>query len=507
MSNPANPVHRVSGMRDRIALHDVAATRRIEAAALAGSEPHALMRRAGEATARLAVALAPHARRVWVAAGPGHNGGDGLVAATHLHRLGRDVRVQLLADESRLSADAADALARARAAGVPVGPDLAPHERVGLAIDALLGIGASRAPEGAIAAAVALFNGLPALRLAVDVPTGLAADTGHAPGACVQAHHTITFLTVKPGLFTAQGRDAAGTVWHAPLQVDAQSAPASAWLSGASDAAHAARRHTQHKGSFGDVTIVGGAAGMAGAARLAARAALAAGGGRVYLCPLDPSADAAIDPSRPELMHRALERALDPRALAGATVVCGCGGGEAVRDALDPVMHHAARLVLDADALNAIASERALRDRLRARSAHGRAERATVLTPHPLEAARLLGVGTRDVQADRLAHAQRLADDLRCVVLLKGSGSVIAAPGRTPHVNPTGNASLASPGTGDVLAGWLGGTWSASGADGLEGALRAALSAAWRHGAAADAAGVSPLRASDLIEAMLALGG
>lgn len=506
MSNPANPVHRVCGTRERIALHDVAATRQVEAAALAASEPQALMRRAGAATARLALAIAPHARRVWVAAGPGNNGGDGLVAATDLHRLGRDVRVRLLADETRLSVDAADALAQARAAGVPVGPGLAPPDGADLAIDALLGIGASRPPEGPIAEAVALFNGLPALRLAVDVPTGLAADTGHAAGACVQAHHTITFLTVKPGLFTAHGRDAAGIVWHAPLGVDSRGVPACAWLSGALDAAPPGRRHAQHKGSFGDVTVIGGAPGMTGAVRLAAHAALAAGGGRVYVCPLDPGVGATVDPSRPELMHRTLARALEPRALAGATVVCGCGGGEAVREVLDPVIHHAARLVLDADALNTIAADRALRDRLRARAAHGPGGRATVLTPHPLEAARLLGAETRDVQADRLAHAQRLADELRCVVLLKGSGTIIAAPGRTPHVNPTGSAALASPGTGDVLAGWLGGVWSAAGADGVDAAFRAAAGAAWRHGAAAEAAGVAPLRASSLIEAMLALG-
>jgi hydroxyethylthiazole kinase-like uncharacterized protein yjeF len=314
----------------------------------------------------------------------------------------------------------------------------------------------------------------------------------------VRATQTLTLLTLKPGLCTGAGRDHAGEVWHDTLDVDVSDAP-TAWLGGA--VAPPPRRHAQHKGSFGDVVVIGGARGMGGAALLAGRAAHAAGAGRVFVCPLDTDAP-LLDAGRPELMLRPSAWATTPDVLAGATVVCGCGGGDAVRDALDAVTSRAKALLLDADALNAVAADASLRARLRARSARGQ---PTVLTPHPLEAARLLGHGdARAVQADRLGTAQRLADELAAVVLLKGSGTIVAAPGLVPHINATGNAALATAGTGDVLAGWIGGAWAAS-AD-ADGAWRAALASAWRHGAAADARGDQRvLRASALIDAMAAL--
>jgi hydroxyethylthiazole kinase-like uncharacterized protein yjeF len=200
-------------------------------------------------------------------------------------------------------------------------------------------------------------------------------------------------------------------------------------------------------------------------------------------------------------MLRPLDWALRPETLAAHTVVCGCGGGDAVRRALPAVLHHAARLVLDADALNAIAADAALQPLLRSRAARGQ---PTVLTPHPLEAARLRGDGTAAaVQADRVQAATELAQRLRCSVLLKGSGSVIAAPDTTPIINPTGNALLASPGTGDVLAGAVGALWSQH-VDAP--AHDVAAAAAWWHGRAADqalAAGETVvLTASRLIDAM-----
>jgi hydroxyethylthiazole kinase-like uncharacterized protein yjeF len=180
-------------------------------------------------------------------------------------------------------------------------------------------------------------------------------------------------------------------------------------------------------------------------------------------------------------------------------VVCGCGGGTAVRDVLPFVLHHARRLVLDADALNGVAGDEALTRALRARANRGH---FTVLTPHPLEAARLLGVHSHDVQADRLQAADRLAEAMQCTVLLKGSGSIVATLGRATSINSTGDARLASAGTGDVLAGWLGGMWAEHAAS--SDAHTVARAGAWLHGAAVDhAPTIGPLRASQLIEAIV----
>jgi hydroxyethylthiazole kinase-like uncharacterized protein yjeF len=305
--------------------------------------------------------------------------------------------------------------------------------------------------------------------LAVDLPSGLDADTGH--GVSVQATHTLSLLTLKPGLFTAQGRDAAGEVWMDDLGVAPQGPPV-AYLSPAPPAGP--RPHASHKGSWGDVAVVGGAPGMTGAALLAAGAALHAGAGRVFVGLLD-GGSLAVDVQQPELMFRPLDR-LDFRALH---LACGCGGGEAVRAVLPRALSTAASLVLDADALNAIARDAALEALLVARAA--RTDRPTVLTPHPLEAARLLGTTAVAVQADRLEAARLLVERYRCVVVLKGSGSVIAGPGALPCINPTGNARLATAGTGDVLAGMV-----AAGIAQGQPAFEAAAQAVFRHGLAAD---------------------
>lgn len=482
-------------------LHGSAASRCIEHTALAAAAPHALMARAGQAVARLAVAVSPTARRAWVACGPGNNGGDGLVAAAHLHMLGWQVDVSLLGDAGRRPADAAQALLLAQQAGVRITTGLAGVDGAhGLAIDALLGLGSRRAPDGDIAAAVQLLNQGQAPVLAVDLPTGLCGDTGRLLGqAAVRAAHSLALLTLKPGLFTAQGRDHAGRVWLDDLGVAPAADTATAWLSGPQGVAGLlpGRAHAQHKGSFGDVLVLGGAPGMGGAALLAARAALAAGAGRIFLARLD--GDAGPDPQRPELMPRTPDAALQAGLLRHATVVCGCGGGSLVAAHLAAVLAQAPQLVLDADGLNALAADPALQSALRARAALGQ---ATVLTPHPLEAARLLGCDTAAVQADRLTQAQTLADNLLATVVLKGSGSVIASPGRLPWINPTGNARLGTAGSGDVLAGWLGGLWSqAADAD----AHAAAAAAVWLHGRAAEHGDSRlPLRAADLIDLMAA---
>jgi ADP-dependent NAD(P)H-hydrate dehydratase / NAD(P)H-hydrate epimerase len=419
-------------------LHDVVSSRRAEALALAARPPQALMQQAGGALARLGLALAPQARHTAVFCGPGNNGGDGLVAATCLHRAGRSVQVFLLDNTRQRPADAALALQQAEAAGVAI--CTAPAAGFGsgpaadLVIDALLGIGSRNAPTGAMTRAIDAINHQPAVVLSVDLPSGLHPDTGALLGACaVRADATLSLISLKPGCFTGRGRDHAGAVWLASLGVHA--GPASACLSAAPTWPH--RPHAGHKGSFGDVRVVGGAPGMVGAAWLAGRAALAAGAGRVWVHLLDRDA-MRLDPRRPELMAATSDGLAAPSRMAPSTVVCGCGAGDAVRPALPAVLAHAGRLVLDADALNAVATDPMLQRLLRARSTRGL---PSILTPHPLEAARLLDTRSASVQADRLAAAQTLADQFGCAVLLKGSGSVVAAPGTLAQINPTGNAA------------------------------------------------------------------
>lgn len=486
-------------------LYVAAATRHIENRAQAALGPHMLMQRAGLAVARLALAIAPHARNVWVAAGPGNNGGDGFEAAVHLQRWGKHVEISSLADETTQPADAREALLRARAAGVAIHSGSIPGFAPDLVIDALLGIGARRAPQAAMGEWVRRMNAALCPVLAVDVPSGLQADTGAMLGAdCVAADHTLSLLTLKPGLFTGAGRDQAGTIWLDRLSVvDGDAAP-SAWLAGERElrALGPTRRHAQHKGSFGNVAVVGGASGMSGAAWLAARAALAAGAGRVYVDVLGPQ-DATHDPLRPELMVRTGWTRSPPAVLADSLAICGCGGGDAIRTVLPALLSQVPRLVLDADALNAVSVDTSFQRLLKSRAARGH---VTVLTPHPLEAARLLGLDTARVQADRLGAATQIARAFGCVVVLKGSGTVVAGPLQPPSVNATGNAALASAGTGDVLAGWLGGLWSQLDAPAAqEDAFNAARIAVFLHGQAADHAPRGPLRASELIEQMHAL--
>jgi ADP-dependent NAD(P)H-hydrate dehydratase / NAD(P)H-hydrate epimerase len=484
-------------------LLSVAATRRLETHAAVDRPPHALMRRAGLATARLALAVRPQARRIWVAAGPGNNGGDGLEAALHLHRSGKDVTVSLLS-ASDLPPDAAAALARAREGGVRIVSNGLSPSRWGfddLAIDALLGIGTTRAPVGGLLSAIEALNASLAPVLAVDVPSGLNADRGtrFESAPAVRARWTLSLLSLKPGLFTAEGRDHAGPVWFDDLGIASRDAEPAARLLTDVDALWPQRNHAQHKGSFGDLWVVGGAAGMAGAVLLAASAGLVAGAGRVFIVPLDPSLPSCTV-GWPELMHRATDVLRNgDTPLEQATVVVGCGGGDSIREILPMLLARAGRLVLDADALNAVASDPALQRQLAQRSARGR---DIVLTPHPLEAARLLGCAASDVQADRIKAASALARLHRATVVLKGSGTVIATIDGPPWLNATGNAALASAGTGDVLAGWLGGLW----AQGLEVSAAARL-AVFSHGVAADqwAAGAThaaPFAAHRLVKAL-----
>lgn len=476
-------------------LYGVRATREIEATLASALPPFALMARAGDSVARAARAIAPHARRIWIACGPGNNGGDGLVAARRLtegfpgpHRP-PEVCVTLCGDPARLPADAAHALAQAQAGGLTLAQQ--PPSSCDLVIDALLGIGANDAPRGAVLEQLVHMHRLGVPVLCVDLPSGLMADTGEylgpAAATASAARHTLALLTLKPGLFTADGRDQAGTVWLDALDSDPSgSVVPTATLRGA----HGARRerpHASHKGLQGDVVVVGGqgigvsGAGMTGAAVLAARSALHAGTGRVYLGLLEDRDTATPwDPGCPELMFRRLDVLLeDLPLLQQASVVCGCGGGSAVADSLPRILSACPRLVLDADALNAVSSDNALRNLLMRRQSRGW---TTVLTPHPLEAARLLGLTTREVMKDRLSAAHLLSEQLGAITVLKGSGTVVQVPGQIPAINASGNPALATAGTGDVLAGWIG---AALGREADSPAM-AVLDAVFHHGRLAD---------------------
>jgi hydroxyethylthiazole kinase-like uncharacterized protein yjeF len=342
--------------------------------------------------------------------------------------------------------------------------------------------------------------------LALDVPSGLDADTGQVVGGtddnlAVTATHTITFIGNKPGLYTGDGRDHAGEVRVASLGIEQKHfVPSHAQLNGPDlfefDLSTARRAHNSHKGSFGDVAVLGGARGMAGAPILAARGALYLGAGRVFVASL--AALPPYDGVHPELMLR------DAAGFefTGRTIVAGPGMGDSPEATLLLAKVLAVRgpMVLDADALNCIACSADLQSLLTQR-----AVAPTVLTPHPLEAARLLGVTSQIVQADRLAAARELAARFQSIVVLKGSGTVIARPDGDVAVNTTGNPGLATAGTGDVLAGMCG-ALLAQGWDAAE----AATGAVWLHGAAADALvyeGMGPigLTAGELPQAARAL--
>ena len=484
-------------------LYSVSATRLVERQASSALPPHTLMQRAGLSVARLALALAPHAQCIWIACGPGNNGGDGFEAALHLHHWGKAVVVTwtgLPSGTAQLPPDANTSRQRALAAGVLMATD--PPQQFDVCIDALLGIGATLEPGRPGSALMQqwleIMHASAALRLVVDIPTGLNADTGSTTqefatksiAACARpisgkGIFTLCLLTLKAGLFTASGRDCAGQVWFDDLGISpaaiSSTAEPFAWLLGANRVSQPLRTnaaHASHKGSFGDVAVVGGestaASHMTGAALLAASAALYAGAGRVFVALLGDAPSLSVDPEQPEFMFRNFA-ALD---LQHQVVVCGCGGGEAVKTVLAKVLSTATRAVLDADALNAIAMDPQLQIQLKAR--HGRGY-GTVLTPHPLEAARLAGITAAAVQADRLTAARQLAERFQCVVVLKGSGTVIAAPGQQPMINSTGNALLATAGTGDVLAGMLGACLARGMGD-----FESACSAVFAHGHKAD---------------------
>jgi hydroxyethylthiazole kinase-like uncharacterized protein yjeF len=464
--------------------------RRLESE-LQALSPKPLMQSAGLACAQLALAIAPHARRIWVAAGPGNNGGDGLEAALHLHQWGKEVLVSLAASPGHSPEDAQAALQRALQAGVRIEPKvptewLAQMGAQDLCIDALLGIGATRPLNMEMQTCIQAMQDCAAQVLAIDVPTGLNPRSGQWLGCdsgdtlSARADHTLSLIAVQAGLLMGHGRDASGQIWLENLGYESHqhSVPTLAWLNAPFVATH--KQHASHKGSHGDVAVIGGEGmaahgmGMTGAAILAATAALHAGTGRVILSMLSNS---CCESAPPDVMQRDFKRL----ELEKLYVVCGCGGGKAVQEVLPEVLQRSAHLVLDADGLNAVAQDRSLQQALRQRANQPSAQQATVLTPHPLEAARLLGCTTGQVQNDRFQAAQELAERFLCSVVLKGSGTVIAAPGHKPRINITGNGRLAIGGTGDVLAGLVGARMAQG-----QCAFDAACTAVAQHGQLAD---------------------
>jgi hydroxyethylthiazole kinase-like uncharacterized protein yjeF len=469
-------------------LYSVAQIRAIEQAAQSQVPDGTLMRRAGEAAATYALEVLGGlpTGRILVLAGPGNNGGDALEVAANLANFGASVDVVHLAGAAP-SPETQAALARAQGSRARFVPDPADCHGCCLVVDGLFGIGLARPLAGAARALVERTGGMTCPVLALDVPSGLDADTGGVvgpDGVAVRATHTITFLGDKPGLHTGDGCDHAGRVHvnrlgagglhaeaaHARLSTPAQFA---GWLT--------PRRNNSHKGTYGDVAVLGGARGMAGAGILAARAALFGGAGRVFVAAVDGSP--GFDPLQPEIMFR------DAAAFAfeGRTVVAGPGLGDSAgaMHLLSKVIDGTGPLLVDADALNLCAASPDLAARLAAHDGE------VVVTPHPLEAARLLGVTAAIVQADRLEHARELAQRLDAVVVLKGAGSIIARPDGAVAINTTGNPGLATGGTGDVLAGVIG-TLLGQGWPAWE----AALAGTWLHGAAADrlvAGGAGPI--------------
>jgi len=450
-------------------LFPIRTLREIEIAAQASLPAGELMRRAGAAAAK-AIHERQRDARVLAVCGPGNNGGDGYVCARELAQLGHDVLVVALAPAA--AKDANEAARRWTEAGGRSATQLPTGECFDVVVDAMFGIGMTRPLSGAYLEAAHWMSSQPKRVIALDVPSGLDADrgvwVGDIPG--VRAGETVTFLGAKPGLYTHEGVDAAGRVRIEMLGVEPAIADGALLDVADFAAALAPRRRNSHKGSYGNLLVVGGHVGMVGAALIAARAALRLGAGRVYVDCIG-AADLRLDPAQPELMFR---RSAD---VTVDTIVIGCGLGAdaAAAAALRFALLQATPVVLDADALNLIAAEESLRQALQK---HGHAR---VLTPHPLEAARLLGRGAREVQQDRVHAARELANRYGSIVALKGAGSVIAEPGGRYWINTTGSPSLASAGTGDALAGMIGALIVQGIAP--EVATRAAV---WLHGAASD---------------------
>ena len=441
-------------------------------AELAGSSPWTLMRRAATATWRLLQQRWPEAQSLTVLAGGGNNGGDGRVLAALAAQDGWTVKLVECGDSARLPADSAAARARAWAAEMAAAGKIevraagdwrGAEDDSDLCADALLGTGLKGAVRPEQRAVLEQLRLVRHPVVALDIPSGLAADTGAALGPVPKAAATVTFIAPKPGLFTGAGREHCGAIHLAGLEVDTQAPPVRdsdadsgcALLCSGSlrpslppVAAHA------HKGQLGHLLVAGGDAGMGGAVLLAAEAALRSGAGLVSAA-LDASALPALLARCPEVMARAPVNGQDlqPMLAAAQVVVLGPGLGTGAR-AQQFVQRTLMRsgdgpcgLVVDAGALRLLAERPDWRAQL---------PPDTVLTPHPGEAAAWLGCTSEDVQGDRFAAVRELSAATGAVVALKGSGTLVAASGRLLGLCPSGNSGMATAGSGDVLAGLVG---------------------------------------------------
>ena len=471
--------------------------RTIEHWALAQDPPPPLMERAGRATAELVQRVAPgEARRILVLAGPGNNGGDAFVAARYLKQWWFDVHVVFTGDAKKLKGDARAAHDDWQNTGGTVSPAIPVDFDWQLAIDGLFGIGLQRGLDERHSELVRTLNESARPVVAVDVPSGLDADSGQIMGAAVRAAHTVTFLGLKAGLHTLDGPDHAGEIHLESLDIENPPLPdGHGYLVGDEVIAAALppRPLNSHKGRFGDVIIIGGASGMVGAALLAGRAALRLGAGRVLVGLLGEGP--AVDLVQPDLMLRRVEELLERQGVAAAVIGPGLGQSDAALHALSKALKSDAPIVLDADALNIVATSKALKTSLRQRA------QATLLTPHPAEAGRLLSLDTAAVQEDRIASARDLASEYNAAVVLKGCGSICAFPEGTWCINTSGNPAMSSAGMGDVLSGILGALLAQGAA-----AHAALLAGVHVHGLAADelvAGGIGPvgLTASETIDA------
>lgn len=464
---------------------------RAHAAAVPG-----LMQRAGAAALKWSERLQHGEKPTLIFVGPGNNGGDALVLATLLRQRGRTPTVVMSGDPQQLPADARAAHEAWRAAGgrETATPPTDTHGH-GLIVDGLFGIGLARPVDGAYAEWIALINTHPGPVLALDCPSGLDADTGVivGGGAVVRASHTLSFIALKPGLLTLDGPDHCGILSVDDLGIGPEvAAAARGQVLGEADFPNAfqLRPANSHKGSYGAASLIGGARGMAGAALLAGRAALRMGAGRVYVGMLERL---PLDPAQPELMLR------DPEdALAQASAVAigpGLGDSAEALALLRAAIDGDKPLLVDADGLNLLAAHPSLQHRLARRTA------PTLLTPHPLEAARLENTDAARIQADRVQATLNLAARLNSVVVLKGSGSVIADADGRWRICTRGNPGLASAGTGDVLSGFA----LSLLAQGLP-AFEALCAAVYFHAVAAEVCagegrGPKGLTASELIDA------
>jgi hydroxyethylthiazole kinase-like uncharacterized protein yjeF len=431
--------------------------RAVEARALAAGGP-SLMERAGRAAAECARGMAADTgAAIVVVAGPGNNGGDAWVAAASLLRSFHRVVVFDATGAPPKAEEAQAAKSGFLSRGGKVVSEWPAGQRPALVIDGLLGLGLARDVDAGFAAIIERINGSGAPVLALDIPSGLDSRTGRIRASAVRATRTLTFIARKVGLYTADGPDCCGTIECDDLGTDAEvrGAARGSLLTLEAIAPWSPRRkRNSHKGDFGTLAVIGGNRGMVGAALLCARAGLLAGAGKVFVGLLAPDAPSS-DLLHPELMLRSVDD-----ALAADVIVAGPGAGQSPsatsvsmfeRNVMPALLHGRHPLVLDADALNAIAYNEAL-----AQAVATRTHAPTILTPHPAEAARLLGETTAQVQDDRLSAALDLARRFRAHVVLKGAGSICAFPDGRWSVNSTGNPGLAAPGSGDVLAGLIG---------------------------------------------------